>query len=169
MGPRSFLSGNDAADELTRRGALLVPSAIHCSCPSLISRIHSSLFSYRRHTVSSNFFDTQVSSISTQELVLLRHVRCVLSRLRCNEHSLLLSSCLSRIGRIENPFCSACRHPSQDTSHPILHSPATDSLRRWLFGNFLSLYDLCSRPWGVARLLGPHGFPPSTHPSVGVG
>ena len=85
--------------------------------------------------------------------MLPRRARCVLSRLRCNGHSLLLGSYLSRIGRIENPPCSACGHSSQDTSHLILHCPATDSLRRSLFGDSLSLYDLWSRPWGVARLL----------------
>ena len=53
-------------DELARRGALLVPSAMPCSHSSLISGIHSSLFSDWRHTVSSKFFDTQVSSISTE-------------------------------------------------------------------------------------------------------
>ena len=137
-----FLSGNDPADELARRGALLAPSAIPCSLSSLISRIHSCLFSDWRRTVSSKFFDTQVPSISTEELVLPRHDRCVLSRLCCNGHSLLLSSYLSRIGRIENPSCSACGHSSQDTSHLILHCPATDSLRRFFFGDSLSLYDL---------------------------
>ena len=124
----SFLPGNDAADELTRRGALLAPSAIPCNLSPLISRIHSRLFSDWRRTVSSKFFDTQVSSISTEELVLPRHARCVPSRLRCNGHSLLLSSYLSRIGRIENSSCSACGHSSQDISHLILHCPATDSL-----------------------------------------
>ena len=59
--------------------------------------------------------------------MLPRRARCVLSRLRCNGHSLLLGSYLSRIGRIENPFCSACGHSSQDISHLILHCPATDS------------------------------------------
>ena len=49
----SFLPGNDAADELARMGALLVPTAILCS----LSRIHSSLFSDWRRTVSSKFFD----------------------------------------------------------------------------------------------------------------
>ena len=63
----------------------------------------------------SKLFDTQVPSISTEEFVLLRHARCVLSRLRCNGHRLLLSSYLSRIGRMENPSCSACGHTSQDT------------------------------------------------------
>ena len=104
----SFLPGNDAADELARRGALPAPSAIPCSLSSLISRIHCSLFSDWRRTVSSKFFGTQAPSISNEELVRARHARCVLSRLRCNGHSLLLSSYLSRIGRIENSSCSAC-------------------------------------------------------------
>ena len=161
----SFLPGDDTADELARRGALLAPSEIPCS----LSPLTSSLFSDWRRTVSSKYFDTQVPSISTEELVLPRHARCVLSRLRCNGHSLLLGSYLSRIGRIENSSCSACGHSPQDTSHLILHCPATDSLRRSLFGDSLSLYDLWSRPWGVARLLGLHGLPPCPHPSEGVG
>ena len=165
----SFLLGNDAVDELTRPGALFVPSAIPCSLSPLISRNHSRYFSDWRHTVSSKYFDTQVPSIFTEELVLPRHARCVLSHLRCNGHSLLLGSYLSRIGRIENPSCSACGHLSQDISHLILHCPATDSLRRSLFGNSLSLYDLWSRPWEVARLLGLHGLPPCPHLSEGVG
>ena len=135
----SFLPGNDAADELARWGALLAPSAIPCSLSPLTSRIHSRLFSDWRRTVSSKYFDTPVPSISTEELVLPRHAGCVLSRLHCNGHSLLLGSYLSRIGRIENPSCSACGHSSQDTSHLILHYLATDSLRRSLFGDYLSL------------------------------
>ena len=165
----SFLPGNDPADELARRGARIALSAIPCGLSPLISRIHSCLISDWRRTVSSKFFDTQVPSISTEELVLPRHARCVLSRLRCNGHSLLLGSYLTRIGRIENPSCSACGHSSQDTSHLILHCPATDSLRRSLSGNSLSLYNLWSRPWGVAQFLGHHGPPPSPHPSEGVG
>ena len=125
-----FLPGNNAADELARRGVLLAPSAIPCSFPPLISCIHSSLFSKWRHIVSSKFFDTQVFLISTKEFVLPHHARCVLSRLCCNEHSLLLGSYLSRIGRIENLSCSACGHSSQDTSDLILHCPATDFVCR---------------------------------------
>ena len=98
-----------------------------------------------------------------------RHARCVLSRLCCNGHSLLLSPYLPRIGRIENPSCSACQHSSQNTSHLILRCPATDSLRRSLFGDSLSLYDLWSRPWRVARLLGLHGLSPCRLPWEGVG
>ena len=147
-----FLQRNDVADELASWGALLMPSAIPCSLSPLISRIHSCFFSDWRRTVSSKFFDTLVPLIAIEELVLPLHARCVLSRLRCNGHSLLLSSYLSRIGMIESPSCSTCEHLSQNTSHLILHSPATDSLRC----DSLSLHDLWSRPWGVARLLGLH-------------
>ena len=46
MGPWTVIpSGNDAADELVRRGALLVPSAIPCTLFSFTSRIQSCLFS----------------------------------------------------------------------------------------------------------------------------
>ena len=137
-----FLPGNDAANKLARREALFAPSAIPCSLSSLISGIHSCLFSDWRRTVSSKFFDTPDPSISTKELVLLRHARCVLSRPHCNGHSLLLSSYLCRIGRTENPSCSACDHLSHDTSHLILHCLATDFLRRSFFGGSLSFYDL---------------------------
>ena len=165
----SYFPGNDTADELARRGALLSPSAIPCSLSPLIFRIHSRLISDWRRTVSSKFFDTQVPSISTEELVLPRHARSVLSRLRCNGHSLLLGSYLSRIGRIENRSCSARGRSSQDICHIILHCPATDSLHRSLFGDSLSLYELWCRPWGVARLLGLYGLPPCPHPSEGIG
>ena len=135
MGPgHSFLPENEATDELARPRALFAPSATPCG----LSRIYSYLFSNWRRTVSSKLFDTQAPSISTEELVLPRHARCVLSRLRCNGHSLLLSSYLSRIGRIESPSRSACGHPSQNTSHLILHCPATGSLLHLLFGDFLS-------------------------------
>ena len=164
----SFLPGNDAADKLARREALLAPSAILCSLSPVISCIHSRLISDWRRTVLSKFFDTQVSSISTEELVLPRHARCVLSRLRCNGHRLLLGSYLSRIGRIENPSCSACEHWSQDISYLILHCPATDCLRRSLFDDSLSLYDPWSRPCGIAWLLGLYGLLPCPHPSEGV-
>ena len=135
----------------------------------IISHILSCLFLDCRRTVSSKYFGTQVPLISTEELVLPRHARCVLSRLRCDRHSLLLGSYLSRIGKIENPSCSACKHSSQDIFHLILHCPATDSLRHSLFGNSLSPYDLWSRPWGVSRLLGLYGLPPCPHSSEGVG
>ena len=134
-----------------------------CNLSPLISRIHPSLFSDWRRTVSSKFFDTQVPSISTEELVLPRHAHCVLSRLRCNGHSLSVSFYHSKIGRVENPSRSAREHSSQDISHLILHCPATNSAPLTL-----SLYYLWSRPWGVNQLLGLHGLPPCPYPSEGV-
>ena len=143
-------------------------SAIPCSL-SLIFCIHSCFFSDWRGTVSSKFFDTQFPLIATKELVLPCHACCILSRLRCNGRSLLLSSYLHRIGRIENPSCSACRYWSQDISHLILHCPARDPLRCSLFGDSLSLYNLWSRPWGAAWLLELHGLPLCFHSLEGVG
>ena len=161
--PPVLLGYNGSPDTRFSRGTtqlMSLPDGERCLRPpqSLVVSLLLSLVStlVLSRTVPSNYFDTQVPSISTEELVLPRHARCALSRLRCNGHSLLLGSYLSRIGRIENPSCSACGHSSQDISHLILHCPATDSL---------SLYDL----WGVARLLGLHGFPPCPHPSEGVG
>ena len=164
-----FLPKNDTADELARRGALLYLSAISCSLSPLISRIHSCLFSDWRRTVSFKFFDPQIPSISTEKLVVPHFARCVLSRLCCNGYSLLLSSYLSRIDRIENPLYSACGHLFQNNSHLILHCPATNSLRHSLFGGSLSRYNLWSRPGEVARFLGVHGLPLCPHPSEGVG
>ena len=70
--------------------------------------------------------------------MLPRHARFVLS-LRCNGHSFLFGFHRSRIGRIENPSCSARGHSCQDISDLILHCPATDSspLALWLLSVFL--------------------------------
>ena len=163
-----FLPGNVAADKLVDGKRYSLPSAIPFSLPPLTSRIHSCLFSDCRRTDSSKFFDTQVLLVSTEELLLPRHVCCALFCLRCNGHSLLLSPCLSRTGRIESPSCNACGHPTQYTSHLIVHYPAADSLRRSLFGNSLSLCDLWARLWGDARLLRLRDLSPSSHPSEGV-
>ena len=111
----SFLRGNNAADEQAKSGMLLAPFAISCIFSPLIYRIHSCLFSDWRPTVSSRLCDTQAPSISTEEFVLPGYARCVFSRSRYNEHSLLLSSYLFRTCRIENPFCSACKNPFQDS------------------------------------------------------
>ena len=95
--------------------------------------------------------------------------RCVHSRLRCTGHSLLLSSYFSRIGRIENFFCSARGHPSQYTSHLILHCPATDSFRSSLFGESPSLYDLWSRPGELPGFWGSMVFRHAPNPWKGSG
>ena len=60
-----------------------------------------------------------------------------LSRLRCHGHSLLLSSYLHRISRKENSDCSACGHPLQDLNHLLLDCPASEPLRKSIFGSSL--------------------------------
>ena len=77
---------------------------------------------------------------------------------------------LHRISRKENSACSACGHPLQDLNHLLLDCSASEPLRKSIFGSSLSLsiLDLWSRPWGVARLLGsPRSS--SAPPSLGRG
>ena len=137
--------------------ALLLISAIPCSFYSLMSCTHSCLFLDWRRAVSSKFFDTQISSISTEELVLPRHARCMLSCLRCNEHSLLLSSYISRIGRIEN-LVSALVDTLSRT--PLISFCTVQLGIVCATCSLATLYGFWSRPYGVARLLEPNGLPP---------
>ena len=127
MPGHSFFPGNNAVDELARLGALLVP------LQSLVVFLESTLVFSRTGGVLSHqkFFDTQVPSIFIEELVLPHHARCVFSRLRCNGYSLRLSSYHFRIGRIENPSCSASGNLLSDST------PSSNGL----FGDSLSLYD----------------------------
>ena len=70
-------------NELARRGALLKLSLVISGLPFLTSFIHSLLLSHCRCSVSSKFFDLHVPSVSAEELLHLRHLCCVLSRLHC--------------------------------------------------------------------------------------
>jgi len=51
-----------------------------------------------------------------------------------------------------NSSCSACGHPLQDMTHLLLDCPASEPLQRAIVGTTSSIFDLWSRPWGVARL-----------------
>ena len=124
-----------------------MPSAISCSLLSTLLFLGLEaycLIKILRHTGSS---------ISTEKLVPPCHACCVLSRLCCNGHSLLLSSYLSRIGTIENLSCSACGSSFQDTSHLIAHCPATDSASLALWRPLvqaLESYPASGAPWSSA-------------------
>ena len=138
-----------------------------CSClcnhlyPSLFSPLVTTLF-FSRTGVSFKFFNTRVSSISAKKLVLPRHPHCVLSRLRCNGHSLLLKLLSLYNKKDQKSFMQRQRSsfPGHLLSHNLLSSCR-------LFGDPLSLYSLWSRSWGVARLLGLRGLPPYPHHSRG--
>ena len=66
MGPgHSFLPRNDATDELSRLGALLVTFAIPCDLSLLVSTLVSDWIP----TVSSKFFDTHCAFSSSHYLI----------------------------------------------------------------------------------------------------
>ena len=137
--------------------------------PPVIAQIrYLQYHNWRRH-ISHSYLNYQVPKVSSEELLLSRSIRCELSRLRCHGHSLLLSSYFRRISRKENSACSTCGHPLQDLNHLLLDCPASEPLRKSIFGSSFSILDLWSRPWGVARLSGLRGVPPRPHPSEGVG
>ena len=139
-------------------GSSLLNSWIACpDCmPSTPNRCQSPLFQVPQSGASHLPFpsELQVPKLSSEELLLSRPVRCGLSRLRCHGHSLLVSSYLHRISRKENSACSACGHPLQDLNHLLLDCPASEPSRKSIFNSSLSILELWSRPWGVARLLG---------------
>ena len=91
----------------------------------------------------------QVPKVSSEELLLSRPFHCELYRLRCHGHSLLLSSYLHRISRKENSACSACGHPLQDLNHLLLDCPASEPLRKSIFGSSLSLFLIYGPDLGV--------------------
>jgi len=62
-----------------------------------------------------------------------------------------------------------CGHQLQDLTHLLLGCPASEPVRRAIFGTTTSIFDLWSRPEGVARLLGLRVVPPRPRPSERVG
>ena len=95
--------------------------------------------------------------------MLPRHAPCVFSRLCCNALSLLLGSYLQNWQNRES-FLQRLRTlaPGRLSSLSALSSYG-------LFGDSLFLYDLWSRPWRVAQLLGLDGLPPCPIPGKGLG
>ena len=107
--------------------------------PPVVAKVrYSQYHNWRRH-ISHSHLNFQVPEVSSEELLLSRLIRCELSRLRCHGHSLLLSSYLRRISRKENSDCSACGHPLQDLNHLLLDCPASEPLRKSIFGFSLFL------------------------------
>ena len=162
------LPRNEKADLLAKTGASLPTDAIPSPFPPVRAKVRYCQYrNWRRH-ISHSHLNFQVPKVSL-EAPSSRSIRSELSCLRCHGHSLLLSSYLHRISRKENSDCSACGHSLQDLNHLLLDCRASEPLRKSIFGSSLSILDLWSRPWGVARLLGLRGVPPRPHPSEGVG
>ena len=164
----SFLSGNDAANALARRGALLVHSAIPCSLSPLISRIHSCLFSDWRRTVSSKFFDTQVASISIEELMLL--VMLNVFSLVYAARDIAFFSVLISSGLAESKILPVA--PVDTRPRILLISLYTVQLRTSCTAHSLATLCLSTTsgpdPGELPWLWGPWSFA-MPHPSKGVG
>ena len=173
----SLLPGNELADCLAKSAVTLplhpsAPPSTSCHAPQplavLSASIRHQLFTSWRSSITTRLLSHQVPSVSSEEQSLPRSVRCQLSRLRCNGHSLLLNSYRHRIGLTSSSSCSKCGHDLQDASH-LFSCPADSRIRTAIFGPQHSLLDLWCRPWGVARLLGFRGLGPCPHPKEGVG
>ena len=89
----------------------MVLSAISCSLSPPIFRIYSLFLLDWKRTVSSKFFDPHIPSLSTEELVLQRHARCVLFRLHRNEHSLLFKLLSLKDWQNRKSFMQCLRTP----------------------------------------------------------
>ena len=145
-----FFQGN-MADKLARQETLFIPSAIPCCLSSYLS--YPLFFSQTRgllsHLNSSKhrFFWFPLRNLISTELH--DHACCVLSRLCCNGHSLLLSSYLTRIGRIVS-FYAALADTSLRTPLISICTVQLQTLRHLLFDDSLSLYDLWSVPGKLA-------------------
>ena len=131
------LPGNEKADLLAKTGASLPTDAIPSPLPPVIAKVRYSQYRNWRCHISHSHLNFQVPEVSSEELLLSRSIRSELSRLRCHGHSLLLSSYLHRISRKENSACSACGHPLQDLNHLLLDCPASEPLRKSIFGSSL--------------------------------
>ena len=112
----SFLLGNNAADELARRGALLVPSATPCS-------LSYPLFSDWRRAVSSiNSSTRRFLRSPPRNLCSSSRSLCSLSTMRQPKQPTV--KLFISLGLAESRILLAA---PVDTSHLILHCPATDS------------------------------------------
>ena len=163
------LPRNENADLLAKVGASLLTNVIPCPLPLVVAKVRYFQYHNWRCHISHSYLNYQAPEVSSEKLLLSHPIHCELSLLRCHGHSLLLSSYLHRISRKENSAYSACGHPVQNLNHLLLDCPASEPLCKNIFGSSLSILDLWSRPWGVARLLGLHKVPPFPHPLEGVG
>ena len=118
MGPRTLISRGEQCGRWAGQTGCATCTLCNPlqSLSSYLSYPFSSYLGLKACCLIEVLWHTQVPLISIEELVLRRHACCILSHLHCNGHSLLFGFYLSRIGRIENLFCSTCRHSSQDTS-----------------------------------------------------
>jgi len=134
--------GNELADSLAKTGVTFPFTHVPFPLAPTIAKIRHTHYYFWRRNLSHNSLSCQIPSVSSEELAHPRLIRCELSRLHCHGHSLLLSSYLYRVKRKENSSYSAYGHPLQDLSHLFLNCPASEPLRRAIFGTTSFIIDL---------------------------
>jgi len=99
------LPGNERTYLLAKTGATLHFTHVPIPLASVIAKIRHTCYAAWKRSLSHNPLFCQIPSVSSEDLAF---TRCELSRRRCHDHSLLLSSYRSRIKRKENSSYSAC-------------------------------------------------------------
>ena len=158
----SFLPGNDAAMRSTT-SALCNPLSL------LLAIVSTFVFSRNGGVLSHRNLTHRFPRFPTRDLCSLVTLAVFSLVFAATDTAYCLSSCLSRIGRIENPSCSACGHLSRI---PLSYT-ALSSYGLFAPLSACSLATVSLQPLvqvrGIPQLLGLHGLPPCSHPSEGVG
>jgi len=106
---------------------------------------------------------------SSEELALLRLnlLWTIPTSLSRSQSSLVLL--LNQYKTEEEFFLQRLQTPSAGSDSPPPGLSYIRASRRAIFDTTSNIFDLWSRPWGVARLFGLLGVPPRYHLSEGVG
>ena len=162
----SFPPGNDATDELAPDGTCYLCSLQSPVVCLLLSLVFTFVFSRTEGVLSHvNSSTHRFPRFPPKNLCFL--VMLAVSSLVFAATDIPSCRDLISLGLAKSRILPAA--PADTRPRTPLISFCTISLRRSFFGDSLSRYDLWSRLWGVARLLGLHSLPPCPHPSEGVG
>ena len=144
------LPGNEKADLLAKAGASLSTDAIPCPLPPVVAKVrYFQYHNWRRH-ISRFYLSHQVPEVSSEELLLFAlfavsfPVFAAITTVFFYLH--IFTESVGRRILLVVPV---------DTLYRTSIISSSTVLRKSIFGSSLSILDLWSRPWGVARLLGP--------------
>jgi len=156
------LPRNERADSLAKTGATLPVTHVPCPLAPTIAKIRHTRYTLWKRNLFHNSLPSQVPSVSSEELARSLLIRWELSQLRCHGHSLLLPM---QDKTKEEFFLQFLQTPSARSNSPsLLDCPASEPLRRAILHYTSSIFDLWSKPWGVAPLLDLSGVHPRLIP-----
>ena len=132
----------------------------------MFSKKRSSKFFFRRSLKKGlRKFSARYLAFSN-EIFMIQIIVLSLAEDRAIFEDLLASRPRSRTTKCVLEDSTSDTHSKLDLNHFLLDCPASEPLRKSIFGSSLSILDLWFRPWGVARLLdlreGTRVVPPST-------